>query len=171
MRRGARQPVRWHGRSAATLWWERTALQHTINEAATRWPLETGGMLLGWRASTDEVVVTTVIGPGANAEHNLTSFRPDAAWQQEQIEKVYSRTERRVTYLGDWHSHPGGSLTLSPRDVKTLRRIARHPEARAAAPVMVVLAGGSADWHVGPYQLRSAWVLHQQAMHLEIFEI
>lgn len=160
-----------HSRPAATLWWERTALQGAIDEAATRWPLETGGMLLGWRANTDEVVVTTVIGPGPNAEHNPTSFRPDAVWQQEQIGEVYRRSERRVTYLGDWHTHPDGSPSLSPRDIKTQRRIARHLEARAPAPVMVVLAGGRAEWHIGLYQLRRAWSLHQQRMHLEIFEI
>lgn len=157
-------------RSQATLWCEKDALDEAATEAASRYPLETGGVLLGWRASAQEVVVTHVVGPGPAAEHRPTSMRPDAAWQQERITDIYSRSGRRTSYLGDWHTHPDGAPSLSPRDISTLRRIARHRDARASQPVMVVLAGGSEDWELGPYQLRGAWALRPQALTLCVFD-
>lgn len=155
---------------AATIWWERTALDSALAEAASRWPLETGGVMLGWRASAVEVVVQVTIGPGPRAEHHPTAMRPDAAWQQERIAEIYRQSGRRVSYLGDWHTHPGGTPRLSPRDLRTLRRIARHADARAPQPLMVVLAGGSEQWQLVPYQLSSAWALRPQALQMELFD-
>lgn len=59
-----------------------------------------------------------------------------------------------MTYLGDWHTHPNGSPALSRKDLRTLRRIARHPAARISQPVMAVLAGGPAAWHLAVRQPR-----------------
>ena len=54
-------------------------------------------------------------------------------------------------YLGDWHTHPGGSPTLSFRDRKTLKQIARWKPARSITPVMVILNGQK--WQVTPWRL------------------
>jgi integrative and conjugative element protein (TIGR02256 family) len=133
--------------NAPALWWAQDALDAALTEADRAFPLETGGVLLGWRASTAEVVVTDVVGPGPAAEHHGIWFRPDADWQQEQIDARYSQSGRTVTYLGDWHTHPNGGAALSRKDLRTLRRIARHTAARTPQPVMAVLAGGP-EWRL-----------------------
>jgi integrative and conjugative element protein (TIGR02256 family) len=133
-------------------WWAQDALDAALAEADRAFPLETGGVLLGWRASTTEVVVTHLVGPGSGAVHHRVWFRPDAEWQQEQIDACYVQSGRTVTYLGDWHTHPNGSPVLSRKDLRTLRRISRHADARIARPVMAVFAGGCPEWRlaVGP---------------------
>lgn len=115
--------------------------------------METGGVLLGWRASTSEIVITDLVGPGPRAEHHCVWFRPDADWQQEQIDACYAQSGRTVTYLGGWHTHPNGSPVLSGKDLRTLRRISRHGDARIPQPVMAVVAGGP-EWRLGVRQPR-----------------
>lgn len=105
-------------------------------------PHETGGVLMGyWTHQFQEVVICKTIGPGPKAKHGLTFFQPDHDWQEREIARIYHDSGRYVTYLGDWHSHPGGPNTLSLKDRLTLCRIAYHQQARAAMPLMGIIAG------------------------------
>ncbi len=135
------------------VWWAQDALDQAVAEADRTFPMETGGVLLGWRASTTEVIITDLVGPGPGAEHHRVWFRPDADWQQEQIDARYAHSGRTVTYLGDWHTHPNGSPVLSRKDLRTLRRISRHADARIPQPVMAVVAGGP-EWRLAVRQPR-----------------
>lgn len=114
-----------------------------------RFPLETGGMLLGYEADNGEAVVTTVIGPGRNAKHRRYRFSPDAEYQQAELTAHHLRTAGRETYLGDWHTHPLGSTTLSLLDKRTLTRIACAPSSGTIKPIMAILGGGRENWDVG----------------------
>jgi integrative and conjugative element protein (TIGR02256 family) len=110
--------------------------------------LETGGILVGYRAGSD-YVITAVIGPGPDARHFPRAFLPDADWQTHRLAEAYTQSERRHTYLGDWHTHPQGAAILSRTDKRTLRRVARFEAARCALPLMLLLAGGK------PWRLRA----------------
>lgn len=111
-------------------------------EAARYFPLETGGLLMGYWSADDRgpvAVVTRLIGPGPKADRTPFSFEPDADWQAEQVARMYARSRRRITYLGDWHSHPGGAPRPSRRDLQVARLIAGAPEARASEPLLCIL--------------------------------
>lgn len=108
-------------------------------EAKRTDPLETGGVLLGYWADTGEVVVASVVGPGPAAVHRRDRFLPDHAYQEREVALAYRESGRRITYLGDWHSHPSGLGTLSRRDRVTLRRIGNNPGARAPRPLMAIV--------------------------------
>jgi integrative and conjugative element protein (TIGR02256 family) len=124
-----------------------------VAEAARAAPLESGGVLLGWQDPEGrKLVIAGVVGPGPQATHRRTRFSPDNDWQCEQITAAYEESGRTVTYLGDWHSHPGGGDTPSRRDERTARRIARARAARARHPVMLILSGGSEVWHPTAYR-------------------
>lgn len=133
------------------VWWAGAALEEALREAQRAFPLETGGLLLGWSPHPGAVVISQVIGPGPQADHHATSFMPDAPWQEEQLATAYEQAGRRLNYLGDWHTHPRGTVRLSGTDRATLRRIAGHPGSRAPYPVMALLAGGPL-WHVAVRQ-------------------
>jgi integrative and conjugative element protein (TIGR02256 family) len=135
------------------LWILSDALARIVEEANRQAPLETGGLLLGYERDS-EIVVTEVIGPGPAAGHGATTFIPDHEHQETELARLYEASGRRHTYLGDWHSHPGGSATLSRTDRRTLRRIARSPQARAPRPLMVVVHGGSSgEWQIAASRL------------------
>lgn len=102
----------------------------------------------------DDVVITDVVGPGPNAFHDKHRFYPDSQYQERRVAEIYEQSGRLSTYLGDWHTHPGGSARLSRRDRRTLRAIGRSPDARCDRPVMLVLAGQEDNWVVAVWRLR-----------------
>ena len=146
--------------SSLTVWVTADALGEMFAEAERMHPLETGGMLLGWTNDEgDERVVVAVIGPGAAAVHGATSFVPDAVWQQHELEVTYNRSDRKVTYLGDWHVHPMGAFGMSRRDRRTMRTIASEKEARCPTPLMGLVApDGDGELRFGVWKWRASRV-------------
>ena len=127
------------------VWIADSVLADLIAECERVDPYETGGVLLGyWGDGTQEPVITHSVGPGPDAVYQRDRFAPDQLYQLAEIARLYDSSERTLRYLGDWHSHPGGSGGLSTLDCRTLRRIAGCRTARVACPLMVVLAGKSA---------------------------
>jgi integrative and conjugative element protein (TIGR02256 family) len=155
---GATSEVRRAPVGETTLWLAEAVRRGLGREAARMSPKETGGVLLGyWDAGGETALVTEWIGPGPDAQHTETSFVPDYDYQEDQIALLYAASGRRLSYLGDWHTHPTGSSDLSNTDRACLRRIARSREARASRPLMIVL---SADprWSIAAWQCeRRGW--------------
>lgn len=121
-------------------------------EATAKAPYETGGILFGyWIRPRVEVAVTKVIGPGPKAVHERSLFRPDAEYQEGELERLFYEFKCSQTYLGDWHTHPGGVPRLSSLDLRTLRKIAWHKPARAPRPLMGVMSGDP-EWELDLWQ-------------------
>ena len=110
-------------------------------EADERSPLETGGVVLGV-ADGVNVWIEAFVGPGPNAHHTRTTFVPDAEYQDRRIAEIYEAFDRRISYLGDWHTHPTASPQLSWRDRRTLRVISREAKARQTRPLMLIFGEG-----------------------------
>ncbi|MDP9364053.1 MAG: Mov34/MPN/PAD-1 family protein [Chloroflexota bacterium] len=141
-------------RPVGTAWVAESALAAMAAEAERTYPLETGGVLLGyWAMAHSEVVVTDVVGPGLRAVHEPTRFVPDRDYQDAEIARLHVADPARYGYLGDWHSHPRGGAGLSAKDQEALRQIARHQAARAPVPLMAILTL-SGEWRVAAWCLR-----------------
>ena len=121
--------------SLIRVWISEKALARMVSDAGSFFPNETGGVLMGYRVA-NEVVITDSVGGGPLAQRSPTRFLPDHSYQTRAIEEIYDSSAGGRSYLGDWHTHPRGRLALSPTDVMTLRRIARHRDARVASPKM-----------------------------------
>lgn len=123
-----------------------------IAEADRIFPYETGGVLLGyWDESFKEVVIDRVLGPGPDAIHRRESFIPDARYHEQMIAYHYEASGRLHTYIGDWHTHPLSVPYLSRKDRRTLKKIAKHEEARAPIPIMTILGGPPWEMKVWRY--------------------
>lgn len=132
------------------LWLDQRVADDVVARSETSFPLETGGLLVGYMTEQGPVV-TALIGAGPGATATSTSFLPDAQAQQLELNEMYSRTQGQDTYLGDWHSHPGGLPAMSRRDRRTLASIARHPRARLSRPTMLIAAGSRGRWEFGAF--------------------
>ena len=140
--------------------------------AAELCPLETGGILLGWRSGEDSVV-TDMRGPGLRALHGRYNFLPDHKWQLDEIQRAFDGSNGDIDYLGDWHSHPDGIAAMSHQDQITLRKITR----RVKNPLMLILAGArdDSDWTAGCWKGlrhgRALWRRFEaQPQELKLFE-
>lgn len=126
------------------VWVPEKAIFEMIAEAKRTNPLETGGILMGyWVAPSAEAVIVGQVGPGPRATHRRYSFEPDYEWQEAEIARIYRKSHRQHTYLGDWHTHPSGTSRLSWKDLRAMREIAQCRDARVVVPIMALLSGAS----------------------------
>lgn len=139
----------------ASFWIPRDALVEMEALASHSHPMETGGMLLGYVADNNDVVVTTIIGPGPAAKHSRYAFEPDAEYQQAKLEAHYRVTEGKESYLGDWHTHPHGPCIPSRTDKRTLAHIALTPSSRIKYPVMAIAGYSTGRWVLGAIRFQS----------------
>lgn len=121
-------------------------------DADMAYPLETGGVLVGYVAASGEPVAHAVIGAGPKARHAPARFEPDHLWQCEQLDALFTGSSGQWVYLGDWHTHPDGQPKMSRLDRRTLRRIATHSEAGITRPLMLIVAGSSGAWMPAVYR-------------------
>lgn len=148
MTRAGRQPC-------AQAWVARSVVGAVASEASRYPHEETGGILLGyWRA--EDVVLTATIGAGPNARRGSTWLKPDQDWQLRELAEAYAASGRTITYVGDWHTHPGGAPTPSRRDRRTLRAVRRSTMARTRRPLMMIV-GPDADSAPRLWCLLSGW--------------
>lgn len=119
-----------------TAWLTRSALNFMQSESRSCAPLESGGVLLGWRRG-NSTVVAVALGPGPAALHGRYLFVPDDNWDTEQVKNAFAKSGGDLNYLGDWHSHPNGTAETSSKDKSTLTRIAR----RIGKATMIIVAG------------------------------
>lgn len=112
-----------------------------------------------------------MIEAGPAAIHRRTSFEPDSDWQTAELASRYAAAERRLHYLGDWHTHPGGTNKLSITDRRTMRCIARSHQARCPHPIMAVLAGEE-PWAlvVWQYRARPRWRNRIEELSIKVYD-
>lgn len=80
--------------------------------------LETGGVLLGHNLG-QEVLIGAAGGPGDGALHRPTLFHRDTRHATQLASEAWDRD--RSQWLGEWHTHPHGSLMPSRLDLATYR--------------------------------------------------
>jgi integrative and conjugative element protein (TIGR02256 family) len=144
-----------------------------MREEAVRWrPLESGGLLVGYRVNEHEAVLSEIVGPGPAALHRPDGFRPDTRYQELELERRFKRSGGAMTYLGDWHTHPGQPGVPSRKDRRTLRRIARTKDAACPLPLMVILGEEDDEWVVEGWQAHVRWLarLHVRAARLRLWD-
>lgn len=130
------------GIAGPLVWFTAEVITQLAVESARLFPLETGGVLMGYTdTSGEQIVVRACTGPGPRATHEVSSFVPDHEFHEREVARIYAASGRVLTYLGDWHSHPDGRLILSSDDRRTIRRIGRSADARVATPIMTVISG------------------------------
>lgn len=114
-------------------------------DADRAFPLETGGVLVGYRVDADQII-TASIDAGPRAARTRTSFEADHEHQCAELDRVFAASGGVTVYLGDWHTHPFSGTDLSNIDKRTLRGIAAHAEANIPNPIMIIGGGGPSNW-------------------------
>ncbi len=124
------------------------AFEDVRAEANRRRLYETGGILIGYWADSNTALITNVIGPGPHAHHKLFTFEPDSRFSQGQLNSIYWASDGKLSYIGDWHTHPLGSLIPSQSDSETTFQVAADPDYRAPKPILLLFRLGlsRAEW-------------------------
>ena len=109
-----------------------------VKQTDAYYPLETGGMLLGYLRENNYYVLDLIeAGPGA--VHGENFFLPDGKYQQPILEQKFHKSNGLITFIGDWHSHPNGESYLSNLDMKTLKDISEDEGSQITCPIFIII--------------------------------
>ena len=129
------------------IWIHDGAIEYLRKEASRASPLETGGSIVGW-INDGQYVVSEIVGPGPNAQHERYRFCPDEEHRNRLIEQHFLLSDGKKIYLGDWHTHPTqAEPSISRLDRHELGRIEEYAAAQIKQPMMVIL-GGKTEWRI-----------------------
>ena len=78
------------------IWLSDAVVSYITVEADRTWPLETGGVLVGYVADNDDMVILSASGPGPNASHKRYRFKPDHNYHVDFLQKNFKNNERVV---------------------------------------------------------------------------
>ena len=111
-----------------------------MQSEAENWILrETGGILLGyWGESHRDIVITHCTGPGPGAHHGFNYFEADNDFCQQELNRIFRDFFGYVSYLGDWHTHPWGSVSPSFPDFETMKKVAADLEIGVHVPLLLI---------------------------------
>ena len=123
---------------------------------------ETGGVLIGhYSRRHDYALVTSYSGPPNDSRAGATWFERGVSGLGAWLKTLWSK--QGDYYLGEWHFHPGGSPTMSPRDIREMATISFSRIYKCPEPVLLIIAGSATDkWSPGAY------VFPRSEPHLEL---
>ena len=109
--------------------------------------IETGGILIG-SYSVDGAVahVREALGPPKGSQSTQTGFVRGCAGLREALQR---RWLTQQYYLGEWHFHPKGRGSPSPRDRRQMDEIGSDAVYRCPSPILMVVGGRKNDWMLG----------------------
>lgn len=116
--------------------WVRLHVLARLNGLRGR-PWEIGGWLLGY-GDGESLVVTHATPPASRG----TPFKVTISGNGHRaaFDALWEATGGRVTFLGDWHSHPRGAALPSARDQQAVIQIAEDPDFKAPQPLIAIVA-------------------------------
>lgn len=113
--------------------------------ARTAAPSECGGVLLGSITDDGAALISDMVTP-TDSRGGRTWFERGTEGLAIALEDAWTRVPR-THYIGEWHSHPGGSGTPSDGDRTQMRLIAGDPLRRCPVPILLICHGSGKVWH------------------------
>jgi len=102
--------------------------------------IETGGVLVGYSEEMGSVIISHASGPGLKAIKLATKFEKDVVFCQDFLDKLYRESNKKIVYVGEWHSHPSENNQPSGTDIKSLSAISLQKEYLTENPAMIIFS-------------------------------
>lgn len=119
----------------------RPVFEDMLRLARERSPMETGTALMGSYSDDGHDAVVTELAPlSADSRGERFTFHRGVAGLRRFLGRVFRKSGGRTHYVGEWHSHPGGSPVPSGTDEANTFEIANDPKAMCGECILVILA-------------------------------
>jgi integrative and conjugative element protein (TIGR02256 family) len=107
-------------------------------------PWEVGGWLLGyWADDRRSLFVTHLTPPTGGRPWQVTI---SGRGHRRYFDEAWEASSGAVTFLGDWHTHPGAAATPSRRDRQALTKLATEPDYGTPRPLAVIVKTARWPW-------------------------
>ena len=114
-------------------------LTQMLRQCRESLPAETGGILAGYYTrDLRTAVVTDLLAPPQDSTEDRARFVRGSRGLVDRFKQLWQKP-RRVYYLGEWHSHPGGPRSPSGNDRDSMLAIARTPSEKCPEPILLVV--------------------------------
>lgn len=123
--------------SKPSLWLHADVARRLLSLRAAPW--EVGGWVLGyWTGDESALVVTHATPPGPRG----TPFgvRISGRGHRARFDAAWEASGGQMTFLGDWHTHPGGPPLPSERDIAALTQLAGGGQFGTPRPLALIIA-------------------------------
>lgn len=112
---------------------------HKIQDFALKSPYqETGGILTGQYINGNNALIMDVSDKPKDSKFGATWFHRGVFGLKDFLGKKWKKKEY---YLGEWHSHPGGSVSPSSNDRNAMKEIANSKSYQCPKPILVIIGG------------------------------
>lgn len=96
---------------------------------------EVGGQLFA-NFVKNEVHVIRATGPNPADKRGWAWFKPDQRQQNIEIKRLF---DKRLHFVGDWHTHPESEPSPSGRDIESMRECFERSHHQLKAFVMIIV--------------------------------
>ncbi|MDL2239151.1 Mov34/MPN/PAD-1 family protein [Bacteroidales bacterium OttesenSCG-928-K03] len=100
-------------------------------------PNEFGGIFAGikydnlWHITDFEIPIIY--------SHSNLKFTRDAEYLNDYLEEIYQKSNGKIEYLGEWHTHPFGSTKYSTDDLNSMSEIAKEINTKNETPILAII--------------------------------
>lgn len=129
--------IRWTSSDDRSLQLPRNCLEDMIEYFRRDSPDETGGILIGVYPDGANGRVVRGADPPPDSIQSPTTFVRGTEAVEESLKE--SKERFGLYYLGEWHTHPGGSPALSPQDAEEMQSIADDKSYECPHPFLIII--------------------------------
>ena len=124
-------------------------IETMANHVAKSFPLETGGIIVGYYTEDlSQAVICLITGPPPDSVHGRYTFKRGTKGLKEILKNAQSEKQ---FYLGEWHLHPNGTTEPSCQDVNQMKDIAGSKAYNCPEPIMIIIAGNAIKYEIGVF--------------------
>lgn len=136
------------------LWVHELVIERLLRLPARPW--EVGGWLLGYWTADERTLVVTHATPPAGRGTPL-GVKVSGRGHSERFDEAWEQSGGHVTFLGDWHTHPGCAGVPSRRDRHAITQLARDCDFGTPRPLTAIVqaprwpfskVGDVVRWHL-----------------------
>lgn len=114
--------------------------------------VETGGLLFGERDEATRVIwVSEVTGPPPDSVQSEAEFVCGIQGTERFADEKRWRGRGSLSFVGMWHSHPGGRALPSIRDVLSMSDLVLNMDPPSPKSLALIVGGTAGDVEVGAY--------------------
>ena len=97
-----------------------------------------------------EVIVSDIIVP-SDYRSSSRGFQPNPEDLNLKLKGIDEKYDGKLFYVGDWHSHPGGSNQFSSPDLQSITRVAKSSKVNTHNPILLIASFGENYFDPGVY--------------------
>jgi [CysO sulfur-carrier protein]-S-L-cysteine hydrolase len=129
---------------------EEAVLKNLLLEGRKHLPKEYGGILIGqYDPERTSAFIVKSLQPKVY-QNTSYSFERGTTGLKDELIQLYNE-KPSLFYLGEWHTHPNGSIVPSVTDENTLIKLSRSPQINIKNPLMMIIGLDEQKSSIGLY--------------------